>query len=63
MRQIGYTPKSRKITTQENSVSIIMTYSNLGKEAAMDQLAMMMQDDKMSVDRFLLAQHCVVGVM
>jgi putative intracellular protease/amidase len=60
--QMGYTPKLRVITPEENAVKILSSYESAGYSAAKTSLEAMIQEAK-SLDRTLIAMHSIVSVM
>jgi len=63
IKQLGYQPIARKITAEENTVSILSTFENHGYKQAKEQIKSMQASQKDSVDRILLAMHSIVSVM
>ncbi|MEQ8423423.1 MAG: type 1 glutamine amidotransferase domain-containing protein [Cyclobacteriaceae bacterium] len=63
IEQLGYTPKKRTITTEENSISILGVFEEEGygkAKAAIDEFC---NQDTMSIDREVLAVHSIVAAM
>lgn len=63
VKQLGYKPKFREITSEENAVRVLMAYENGGTEKAKQLLNKLIVEEKKPVDRVLLATHSLVGVM
>lgn len=63
IKQLGYMPKYREITGEENAVHVLMSYENGGAEKAKQLLDKLIVEEKKPVDRVLLATHSIVGVM
>lgn len=63
IEQMGYTVKKRTITSEENTISVLGIYEAQGYEKARAAIDEMLGRDRMSIDRKLLAMHCIVGVM
>ncbi|MEW7292070.1 type 1 glutamine amidotransferase domain-containing protein [Aquimarina sp. 2304DJ70-9] len=61
--QLGHTPKYREKTDEENAVHILTTYKTSGKQKAKQMLEDMLIDEKKPVNRVLIAQHAIIGVM
>lgn len=62
IRQMGYEPKNRIITSEENAISVLGRLEGQGYGAA-KKLITDMADDKLEMNRMLLAMHSVVAVM
>ncbi len=62
IKQMGYTPKYREITDEENAVSILEVYETKGFQKA-KELIKTMSIEKKPVKRVLIASHSIVGVM
>lgn len=63
IKQMGYTPKPRVLTTEEHTIFVLEKLEAEGysqAKVALDQLCL--QDSK-SVDRRLIAMHCIVSAM
>ncbi|MEM7084928.1 MAG: type 1 glutamine amidotransferase domain-containing protein [Bacteroidota bacterium] len=63
IKQLGYTPKYREITDEENAIKILSIYETDGLRAAKDLLEEMSVKEMKPINRVLFAQHGVVGVM
>ncbi|MEP2935463.1 MAG: type 1 glutamine amidotransferase domain-containing protein [Gilvibacter sp.] len=63
IRQMGYTPKYREITDEENAVTVLTVYENQGLEKAKEKLEYMVVTEKKPVKRVLIAAHSMMGVM
>ena len=63
IQQLGYQPVARKITAEENTISILSTYDRNGYKQAKAKIKFMQANQKDSVDRVLLAVHSFVSVM
>ncbi len=63
IRQMGYSPIDRTISDQENAVTLLQLYEKEGRAVAKDTLKNWLTEKDTSVDRFLLAQHCLVAGM
>lgn len=61
--QLGYVAKARKITPEENTVTILSLYEASGYQAAKESLKIMMTEDPTSIERNLLGMHGVVEGM
>lgn len=63
IKQLGYTPKYREVTDEENAIKVLEIYETQGLEKAKEMLESMTVKQKKPVKRVLLAQHSIVGVM
>lgn len=63
IKQMGYTPKERKITSEENTISILSTYETKGYEEAKLEIEKFLFHQQKPIDRTLLAMHAVVAAM
>lgn len=63
IKQLGYSPKYREITDEENAIQILSIYEIQGLQKAKEMIETMSIKEKRPVKRVLLAQHSIVGVM
>ena len=63
IRQMGYTPKYREITDEENAEKVLSLYRASGKQKAKELLEKLILVDKKPVKRDLIASHGIVAVM
>jgi len=63
IRQMGYSPIDRTISEQENTIALLQLYEQEGRLAAKEVLNNWLTEKGTSIDRFLLAQHCLVAGM
>ena len=63
IHQLGYRPKHRQITSEENSVAILLAYHSKGKSAAKQQIEELLKKDTKAVDRILLLKHSLMAAM
>jgi len=61
--QLGYKPKYREITAEENAVKILMVYESYGSKKAKEGLDKMITVDHKPIARELIAMHSIVAVM
>lgn len=61
--QLGYTPKYREITAEENAVEVLRTFETLGSQKAEDLIDHMITVQNKPIDRILIAMHSVMAVM
>ncbi|SNY99952.1 type 1 glutamine amidotransferase domain-containing protein [Flagellimonas pacifica] len=62
IKQMGYTPKHRELTGEENAMKVLLAYQKHGKKQA-KQVIETLQKEKKAMDRILLAKHSVMAVM
>jgi putative intracellular protease/amidase len=63
VKQIGYTPKHRVITAEENAVKVLFASETKGKKDAKALIKKIIEENKQSVSRSLLIDHCAVSVI
>jgi putative intracellular protease/amidase len=63
IEQMGYTPITREITAEENTISLLLTYEDRGYQQAKAKLHSMLNNIKQPLDRDLLAIHSLVASM
>lgn len=63
IEQMGYTPKERTITTEENTISVLGMFEAEGYSKAKMTIDQFCTMDTMSIDRELLAVHSIVAAM
>ncbi|MBX2962141.1 MAG: type 1 glutamine amidotransferase domain-containing protein [Cyclobacteriaceae bacterium] len=63
IEQMGYTPKQRMITSEENTISVLEILETEGYSQAKLALDKLCEYDAMSVDRRLIAMHGFVAAM
>lgn len=63
IRQIGYEPKERKITAEENTITVLKTYETDGYAKAYEVIDHFCSTNPRSIDRELLAAHSIVAAM
>ncbi len=63
VKQIGYVPKYRAITAEENAVKVLFAYETKGKKDAKAVIKQIVEDNKQSVSRSLLVSHSAVSVI
>ena len=62
IKQMGYEPKKRVITSEENAIEVLGSFENQGFEAA-KELVTEMAENKLEMNRTLLAMHGIVAAM
>lgn len=63
IQQLGYTPKYRELTGEENAVTILSIYETQGLEKAKEMIEKMSLQNNKPIKRVLIASHSIVGVM
>lgn len=63
IEQLGYTPKPRTITTEENSISILGVYEAEGYSKAKAAVEEFCTRDALAIDREMIAIHSIVAAM
>jgi putative intracellular protease/amidase len=61
--QMGFTPKHRQSTGEENSGKILLAYQKEGSAKAKKLINKLLIEEKLPVDRLLIATHSVIAVM
>ncbi len=63
IKQLGYTPKPRVITSEENAVKVLSIYEQKGFEKAKEVIRNMEEKQNKPIHRVLIAQHSLVAIM
>ncbi|MCO4820649.1 MAG: type 1 glutamine amidotransferase domain-containing protein [Flavobacteriaceae bacterium] len=63
IEQLGYTPKNRAITGEENTGKILLVYKKEGSDSAKALIDKLLVQEKKPVDRLLMATHVIVAAM
>ncbi|NRD23592.1 type 1 glutamine amidotransferase domain-containing protein [Winogradskyella litoriviva] len=63
VKQMGYTPKQRTITAEENAVKVLYTYKTEGLENSKAKIKQIIQKNKQSVSRSLLVSHSAISII
>ncbi|MEP0266338.1 type 1 glutamine amidotransferase domain-containing protein [Dokdonia sp.] len=63
IKQLGYTPKYREITDEENAVHILSVYNTQGSQKAKEVIKEMYQTEKKKINRVLIASHSIIAAM
>lgn len=61
--QLGYAPKYREITAEENAVKVLGVYENEGTDKAKELIVAMASQGKKPADRLVIASHGVMAIM
>lgn len=60
--QMGYQPKKRTITPEENTIQVLTIYHRNGYDSARERISEMVMNE-IEIDRILLAKHSIVAAM
>jgi putative intracellular protease/amidase len=63
IKQLGYTPKYREITGEENAVKVLEAYENYGSEKAKALIKTMASQENMPMARDFIASHSIIAAM
>lgn len=63
IKQLGYMPKYRPITAEENAVKVLKVYENKGSEKAKALIKTMASQDNKPMAREFIASHGIIAVM
>jgi putative intracellular protease/amidase len=63
IKQLGYTPKYRQITAEENAVKVLEIYESHGSERAKALIETMASQENMPMAREFIASHSLVAAM
>lgn len=63
IEQLGYMPKYREITAEENAVEVLKKYDLEGAQQAKALVERMCVEEKNKVDRVLIAKHSIIAAM
>ncbi|WP_298316597.1 type 1 glutamine amidotransferase domain-containing protein [uncultured Aquimarina sp.] len=61
--QLGYTPKYREITAEENAVKVLKIYEEEGSDEAKELMNRIISIEKKPMDRILIAKHGIIAAM
>lgn len=61
--QLGYTPKSRTITAEENAVKVLFAYETQGLDKSKAVIKELTQEKKQLISRELLVSHSAISVI
>ena len=61
--QLGYTPKFRKYTGEENAVKVLQVFEKEGSEKAKLYIDKLIIKENKPIDRMLIASHSVIASM
>lgn len=63
IEQLGYTPKYRQITAEENAIKVLEVFEKEGSEKAKELIVTMASEGNKPVDRIVIATHGMVAIM
>jgi len=63
IQQLGYTPKHRQITGEENAGKVLLVYEKEGSDKAKKLIDKLIIEEKKPVDRLLIASHSIIAGM
>ena len=63
IKQLGYTPKYRPITDEENAVKALMIYEEEGLNKAKEFIKETLQEKQEPISRLLIAKHSIMAAM
>lgn len=63
IKQMGYSPKPRPITDEENAINVLKVYQKNGKQQAKAYIERLLLQENKPLQRNLIAQHSIVAVM
>jgi hypothetical protein len=63
IKQLGYTPKHRELTGEENADKVLEVFEAHGSKKAKELIERMLVKEQKPVDRLVLASHSVIAVM
>ena len=63
IQEMGYTPKYRKLTAEENAVTVLQTYDAKGSRSAKNLISNFYNQHELEVQRVLIAKHSIIAAM
>lgn len=63
VKQMGYTPKQRTITVEENAIKVLYAYETKGKVNSKAIIQQIIEKDKQSISRALLINHSALSII
>ena len=61
--ELGYEPKKRQITPEENAVNVLNVFETRGSSQAKAMIKTMILAEKKEIERILIAKHSVIAAM
>lgn len=63
IQQLGYTPKHRQITGEENAVKVLQAYEKHGSKKAKELIETMASQENTQMSREFIASHSIIAAM
>ncbi|MEM9077758.1 MAG: type 1 glutamine amidotransferase domain-containing protein [Bacteroidota bacterium] len=63
IQEMGYIPKYRELTPEENAVEVLIAYESYGSSEAKALVERMYGKQEMEVERVLIAKHSIIAAM
>lgn len=63
VKQLGYEPKHRAKTDEENAITVLSIYKSKGKKQAKQAIKTMSENENLPIKRELIAMHSIVAAM
>lgn len=63
IEQLGHQPKARAITSEENAVSILVTFETQGYGSAKNHMKQLYTSGQLDLGRLLIAKHSIISAM
>lgn len=63
IKQLGYIPKPRTITAEENAIKVLYSYETKGKENSRAVIKQIIDKNKQSISRALLIDHSAISIL
>jgi len=63
IQQMGYVPKQREITAEENAVRVLLKFHKAGKQPAKQLMESLLVEQNKPLDRVLIAKHGIIAAM
>lgn len=63
IQEMGYTPKFRELTPEENAVTVLQIYDAKGSKKAKSLIADFYNQRQLKVERVLIAKHSIIAAM
>ncbi|MEM8929135.1 MAG: type 1 glutamine amidotransferase domain-containing protein [Bacteroidota bacterium] len=63
VREMGYSPKYRTLTGEENAMNVLMTYEAEGSQQAKALIERMYMEEELEMERILIAKHSLIAAM
>ncbi len=63
IQEMGFTPKYRTLTAEENAVEVLIAYETKGSSKAKNLVEQMYREKKVEIERVLIAKHSIIAAM